>query len=48
MAADSVEKNSPGKYFFYFSVGTTIPLMMIPWQNTKIRNVGIAPITSEA
>lgn len=32
----------------YFSVGTTMPRMMMFWQKTKTRNVGIAAMTSEA
>ena len=32
----------------YFSVGTTIPRMMMFWQKAKTRNVGIAATISEA
>ena len=32
----------------YFSVGTTIPRIIMPWQKRKIRNVGTAAITSDA
>ena len=32
----------------YFSVGTTMPRMMMFWQNTNTRKVGMAAMTREA
>lgn len=41
-------KENKGESMIHFSTGTTMPRMMTFWQSTKMRNVGIAAIKSEA